>query len=52
MPKATAAIGNKICIAASRPLTLPVQVTNERALHSRMGDVAVPFVGIGVPSPA
>src|SRR5262249_41367287 len=37
MPKATAPIGSKICIAASRPLTLPVQVTNEWELHSRNG---------------
>ena len=31
MPKATAAIGKRICTAASRPLMPPVQVTNGRA---------------------
>jgi len=37
MPMATAAIGNKICIAASRPLMPPVQVSNGCEIHSPNG---------------
>ena len=37
MPTATAPIGNKICMEASRPLMPPVEVSKERELHSRNG---------------
>lgn len=37
IPKATALIGSSICMMASRPEMLPVQVSNGCAAHSLKG---------------
>ena len=53
MPKATAAIGNRTCTAASRPSMLPVQVTNGREIHSPNGTVWICWlVRVDIASPS